>query len=961
MFAPNLRSTRSVCARLGCGLILVACTFHSSASAQTASSAKMRTWHAATGGFKVEAELVDVRENKAQLSKADGTTLWVPLDKLSLADVKYIQAEMARARKALTETPAEEASAQPQTIKEKLRAAAARNSATPKTAPAKEEPAVDTPAEEPAMEEADAMVEDEGSSSGGKATRSPFAGMRSINLVLGQISAGDMVFPDVLSPWVAVRKHGASGYAYQVVNIRTGKWGEPFPVEGHANAVALSPDGSTLAVASGFPAKLAFYSTANGKKGKELTLPEGSNVSGMVFPTPQQVLTLGGFRTPAPIIDVKTGKQVKTIDLENNVGRKFAVSPDGKLLAVPATSLVAIYDLKAGKRKTQLAIVPSSGTGYCSVEDLAFCNDGAELAVLCSSSASEFQVFSMRTGKAVIKHTLSERSTSFNQHGQYKGPAIEPIPGNKGYILYGCAIVDKDNGGPIWVDKTKSGEFGSEFRVLIDDQRQLKLTGDYGAKRFEIVELPWSEISKSKDTVAKGGTVEDAGLPAVKNVSAQAAKPVGKSKSAKLYTGTRLTDVPEVPIHKIPFDSSQRIISSLRFGSPASGKCVSLPPVFSPSGPREAIVIDLKKGEVAQSVDVQFLSQVTDISPSAEWLVGTTGKSNDRVDIFNLKTGKHVVGFRPGGNDGSGMSRLSSVTFLSEELLVTQMMGMEAVVWQFPELKAIYKFNTLGPIFRFPSSPLFLHRNEQGWCVRNNADGETVGYLEGSEDVGTEFLRSVSFRADESACVGITGMANDQRLIAWDLLTGKRIVSLSLSLMPVSRELLHRDLLAMLEGKKRIREEQVLNRADSASWVGENEVLLRWQRNDSDRFAQNANISSVVYSLFSLTEGRVLWDYRLPTGITFEGGPEGQIWFFEGARGQHALVGLRVPSELSKKEIAKAPAPRTLVGSGNPSCSISAWLFRVTSWRMGCYKTKFKRWFKRIWLRRIFRYPNELH
>ncbi len=128
------------------------------------------------------------------------------------------------------------------------------------------------PAEAP-MEEA-AAVENapdaaEGVESSGKQpSRLPFAGMRSSNVVLGRISSQDIVFPHVLSPWIAVRKHGGAVTAYQIVNIRTGRWGDAIPIEGHPQQIALSPDGATLAVASVFEPKITLYTTSNGKKSK---------------------------------------------------------------------------------------------------------------------------------------------------------------------------------------------------------------------------------------------------------------------------------------------------------------------------------------------------------------------------------------------------------------------------------------------------------------------------------------------------------------------------------------------------------------------------------------------------------------------------------------------------------------------------------------------------------------------
>ncbi len=158
---------------------------------------------------------------------------------------------------------------------------------------------------------------------------------------------------------------------------------------------------------------------------------------------------------------------------------------------------------------------------------------------------------------------------------------------------------------------------------------------------------------------------------------------------------------------------------------------------------KHVLLIDLKKGKVEKSVNVSFLGQVQDVSPDGNWLIGTTGKSSDRVDLFNLKEGKHEFGFRPESKSAFGNVG-SQVYFLSNNVFVTVQQG-EATAWEFPELKALYKFRLLlGPVFRFPKSPLFLHRNEKGWLIRNPSDGRVVGNLENSEKADKEFRADCS-------------------------------------------------------------------------------------------------------------------------------------------------------------------------------------------------------------------------
>lgn len=69
--------------------------------AVSAVPASARKWTSRAGGFSLEAELVDVRDGNAVLRKADGSEVSVPLNKLSLADVRYIKEELQAAEKAV--------------------------------------------------------------------------------------------------------------------------------------------------------------------------------------------------------------------------------------------------------------------------------------------------------------------------------------------------------------------------------------------------------------------------------------------------------------------------------------------------------------------------------------------------------------------------------------------------------------------------------------------------------------------------------------------------------------------------------------------------------------------------------------------------------------------------------------------------------------------------------------------
>jgi uncharacterized protein with FMN-binding domain len=67
-----------------------------------ASRAEVRTWSDSTGKFQTEAELVDFADGVVRLRKSDGQTISVPLEKLSVADQQFVEAQVPAASEPLS-------------------------------------------------------------------------------------------------------------------------------------------------------------------------------------------------------------------------------------------------------------------------------------------------------------------------------------------------------------------------------------------------------------------------------------------------------------------------------------------------------------------------------------------------------------------------------------------------------------------------------------------------------------------------------------------------------------------------------------------------------------------------------------------------------------------------------------------------------------------------------------------
>jgi len=67
-------------------------------AAEVAKQVTSRVWTDSTGKFKIEAELVEILDDKVRLKKKDGQELTVPVNRLSVADQTFVLANQLAAR-----------------------------------------------------------------------------------------------------------------------------------------------------------------------------------------------------------------------------------------------------------------------------------------------------------------------------------------------------------------------------------------------------------------------------------------------------------------------------------------------------------------------------------------------------------------------------------------------------------------------------------------------------------------------------------------------------------------------------------------------------------------------------------------------------------------------------------------------------------------------------------------------
>jgi WD40 repeat protein len=145
------------------------------------------------------------------------------------------------------------------------------------------------------------------------------------------------------------------------------------PPQLSVDSVAVSPDGSLVAAASG-EGGVRLHDAKTG----ELLRVIGVGSRSIVFSPDGKTLTAAGFHMDklVALYDVQTGKRLRTFEGQTEwEAFATAFSPDGKLLASTAADMqILVWDVATGALKLRLANQPARVTA------LAFSPDGATLA-----------------------------------------------------------------------------------------------------------------------------------------------------------------------------------------------------------------------------------------------------------------------------------------------------------------------------------------------------------------------------------------------------------------------------------------------------------------------------------------------------------------------------------------------------------------------------------------------------
>ncbi len=87
--------------------------------------------------------------------------------------------------------------------------------------------------------------------------------------------------------------------------------------------------------------------------------------------------------------------------------------------------------------------------------------------------------------------------------------------------------------------------------------------------------------------------------------------------------------------------------------------------------PQACHLYDLRTGEPLAQFDVPFPAEFVDLSPDGKLGLFRIDRTKDRLDIWDLENGQHVLGFRPFDESGGQDRQVDWARFIDENHVIT--------------------------------------------------------------------------------------------------------------------------------------------------------------------------------------------------------------------------------------------------------------------------------------------------
>jgi|GEM_PF-3323526 len=866
-----------------------------------------RQWTSRAGGFSVQAALVDVADGNVVLRKTDGTTVRVPLDKLSLGDVRYVAQVMREAERAVQRMPSQPAKVDTQ-------ANAAVPSAPPPVEPDDEEPPAAASGSVPPLAAPNRSQWQAVPDSG--AIRMVKAAKNLAIPVAVKYSMLQTVIPETASPFVGVFQQASPATLF-CYDIRSGRrTGQIEVADGYVQRLCLSPDGRWVAWFKPGQKAVQVAATAGAKSVTEIELStQFANINYLAFAAPSRLLIGESNEHRMSVWDTKKLKKLCEFALPAGAdGSTIALSHGGNYVAVAARggSSIQIHDVRNGALAGTLAMPTSDAAPgmRASPSAVAFSLDGTEIAALFSEgSTSGLALWSIADGSLINSHRFSKTLNLIAGGVGYEGPSLQFLPDEKGWLLFGRMAVDRQLGEVVWVEPTEIGSPTSRTRrrVLVDG-KVLALRGPQTATALTAEELPWNAIEQGIQVVARGGTSEDAKLHPMTQAQDDGAEPVVFAERSQWTAVEPPAEPLKLRAQPIPLDTAPLLLQQLRFAGSASSPVALLVAPSKTKATRledgflatELHRFDLERGRSLGTLETGQPGEFIDFTASGKWALTRTGNQRDRLDLYEIDSGKHVGGFRP--NASQKQPHMVSWTgFADDYSLVTLSATGRMVSWQLPELRAqkviqldIIRRETFVPVTCWisPSRTNLIVAAAGKLHVIDSKSLKVLGTLQPTATMrGPWQVLALAFDPSGKRLAAEIKTGDDATLAIWDFQNGQLVQELELE-----------------------------QPAFGLSWVDNRFLILHGIRVPKLGLSPPVSMAELsVLDLIDTHRGGTVWRYLVPFGNLITRGPDQRIWYASSTSmiSPATLMNVALPTAAATAAVQKLPPRVPILARGS--------------------------------------------
>ncbi|MCA9059128.1 MAG: hypothetical protein KDA85_11535 [Planctomycetaceae bacterium] len=287
---------------------------------------------------------------------------------------------------------------------------------------------------------------------------------------------------------------------HSVWDIQTGDLVFDLPVVAEGSAIRISPELGYFAVAEKGEAKgpwlqrISIYPVKDPNQlVMEIDLSPGdgypTDIDYFYFSSENQLVAVVDGREDVIVrCDIQQKKQLRPIPYSTTGTSCFAVSNDGKYLAIGDWNGVGVVDSERGRLVARMATPRDARSLHPG--GLAFSPDSSELAAVCRDN--RFLVWSSR-GEVVIDHvTVEELGVGFSG-------AVSWLPDGRGWMLNNSLLVLRDGMIAVW---QVAGPSFYDFPCAVLDADHVLLPHGLGHDgELGAVEIPWGQINEAMDAV----------------------------------------------------------------------------------------------------------------------------------------------------------------------------------------------------------------------------------------------------------------------------------------------------------------------------------------------------------------------------------------------------------------------------------------------------------------------------